>query len=497
MISEKKLKSWIDGNFNVLLIGKAGVGKSSIIKQCFEDNKINHLYFSGATLDPWVDFVGIPKEKETTSTDGKKTSYIELVRPKYFEQDEVEAIFIDELNRSHAKVRNAVMELIQFKSINGKKFDKLRFVWAAINPDTEKDENENNVYDVERLDPALKDRFQICYELPYQIDNSYFQSKYGSAGSVATKWWTGLDSKTKDVVSPRRLEYVLEALNKNIDVRDVLPKQANVKTLIEQIQNGSYEEQFIKLLEEGKYEAIISNDSLVQHNSKKIFGNESVLTKIVFSIPAENFVAKFKGFSEQEKRNIETVFSKMISPSIIVEPEKLEYVKNISEAIRRNSKKENGQLLAVLNNLIRSKSPKPPEGEKTESLSNSTQKMSKKDFKQINSFSNLISNANTTGVKVYHTRDLQTFLEQFDQTDETTITAYKTAFCSVVARFQNGTIVKQDVLLKFFSKAIETIENSVKNNKTSSIVWPKNIYNIHYVERRMKEIKKEIEQYNV
>ena len=79
--------------------GKAGVGKSSIIKQCFEDNKINHLYFSGATLDPWVDFVGIPKEKETTSTDGKKTSYIELVRPKYFEQDEVEAIFIDELNK--------------------------------------------------------------------------------------------------------------------------------------------------------------------------------------------------------------------------------------------------------------------------------------------------------------------------------------------------------------------------------------------------------------
>lgn len=496
MISEKKLKSWIDGNFNVLLIGKAGVGKSSIIKQCFEDNKINHLYFSGATLDPWVDFVGIPKEKETTSTDGKKTSYIELVRPKYFEQNEVEAIFIDELNRSHAKVRNAVMELIQFKSINGKKFDKLRFVWAAINPDTEKDENENNVYDVERLDPALKDRFQICYELPYQIDNSYFQSKYGSAGSVATKWWSGLDNKTKDVVSPRRLEYVLEALNKNIDVRDVLPKQANVKTLIEQIQNGSYEEQFTKLLEEGKYEAIISNDSLVQHNAKKIFGNESVLTKIVFSIPAENFVAKFKGFTEQEKKNIEIVFSKMISPSVVVEPEKLEYIKNISEALRRNSKKENGQLLTVLNNLIRSKSPKSPEVEKTEFLSaKSTQKMSKHDFNQINSFFTLISNASTTGVKVYHTRDLQTFLEQFDETDETTITAYKTAFDRVVGRFQNGTIIKQEVLTNFFKKCIDIIEASrTKNNK---IMWPSGCYSGNYNERRMKEIKEEIEKYNV
>ena len=40
----------------------------------------------------------------------------------------------DELNRAKPKVRNAVMELIQFRSINGIKFNNLRMIWAAINP---------------------------------------------------------------------------------------------------------------------------------------------------------------------------------------------------------------------------------------------------------------------------------------------------------------------------------------------------------------------------
>ena len=42
---------------------------------------------------------------------------------------------MDEFSRAHKKVRNAVMELIQFKSINGRKFKNLKIVWAAINPD--------------------------------------------------------------------------------------------------------------------------------------------------------------------------------------------------------------------------------------------------------------------------------------------------------------------------------------------------------------------------
>jgi len=143
----------LQNNLNVLLVGKHGVGKTSTVLDVFEKNKINYLYFSAPTMDPWVDFVGVPKEKQ----DDNGKSYLDLVRPKAFQDDSVEAIFLDEYNRSPKKVRNAVMELIQFKSINGKKFNNLKVIWAAVNPSEEDDTN----YDIEEIDPAQLDRFEI------------------------------------------------------------------------------------------------------------------------------------------------------------------------------------------------------------------------------------------------------------------------------------------------------------------------------------------------
>ena len=119
---DAKLDFWINKNYNVLFIGKHGVGKTSMVKDAFNRAGLNWMYFSASTMDPWVDFVGCPKEIH--KDDG--TSYLDMVRPKQFHDDEVEALFFDEYNRSHKKVRNAVMELIQFKSINGRKYNNLR-----------------------------------------------------------------------------------------------------------------------------------------------------------------------------------------------------------------------------------------------------------------------------------------------------------------------------------------------------------------------------------
>ena len=70
-----------------------------------------------------------------------------MVRPQEFQDDEVEAIFMDEFQKTQ-KVRNAVMELIQFKSINGRKFKNLKIVDAG------KDDEEFNYRDA--LDPAQR-----------------------------------------------------------------------------------------------------------------------------------------------------------------------------------------------------------------------------------------------------------------------------------------------------------------------------------------------------
>ena len=73
---------------------------------------------------------GLTLSEFLKKTDDNGNSYLDLVRPQEFQDDEVEAIFMDEFSR-HKKVRNAVMELIQFKSINGRKFKNLKIVWAA------------------------------------------------------------------------------------------------------------------------------------------------------------------------------------------------------------------------------------------------------------------------------------------------------------------------------------------------------------------------------
>ena len=119
---------WIENNLNVLLRGKHGVGKTAMVVDAFERNNLKYKYFSASTMGPWVDFIGVPKEK----TDENGNSYLDLVRPQEFQDDEVEAIFMDEFSRAHKKVRNAVMELIQFKSINGRKFKNLKIVWAPL-----------------------------------------------------------------------------------------------------------------------------------------------------------------------------------------------------------------------------------------------------------------------------------------------------------------------------------------------------------------------------
>ena len=120
---------------------------------------------------------------------------LDLVRPKAFATGDVEALFFDEFNRSPKKVRNAVMELIQFKSINGMKFPNLKIVWAAINPD-----DEEETYDVEKLDPAQEDRFHITVAVPYRPNVDWFRKNYNPRlADAAIQWWDELKPEDQEI----------------------------------------------------------------------------------------------------------------------------------------------------------------------------------------------------------------------------------------------------------------------------------------------------------
>lgn len=235
--NDSNIDFWIKENLNVLLRGKHGVGKTARILEAFTRNGLRYQYFSASTMDPWVDFIGVPKER----LDEKGEPYLDLVRPKNFQNDEVEAIFLDEFNRSSKKVRNAVMELIQFKSINGKKFKNLKIVWAAINPEDE----EVNKYDVEALDPAQMDRFHVILNIPYAPDADYFRGKYGrDMADIALQWWKEtLKDNEKDLVSPRRLDYMLDIFNKGGDLKPLVHSSVNLLPLTQQLKNGPVSKQ--------------------------------------------------------------------------------------------------------------------------------------------------------------------------------------------------------------------------------------------------------------
>ncbi len=66
-----------------------------------------------------------------------------------------------------------------------KRFNNLKIIWAAINPEDDEDE----VYDVEKLDPAQIDRFHVRVDIPYAVSTKYFKDKYDGAGIAAVDWW--------------------------------------------------------------------------------------------------------------------------------------------------------------------------------------------------------------------------------------------------------------------------------------------------------------------
>lgn len=246
-MKNEELDFAVEHNLNVLFVGRHGVGKTSIAKQTFERHGLRYLYFSGSTMDPWVDFIGVPREHN--DNDGKG-SFLDIVRPKHFRDDEIEAIIIDEYNRSDPAVQNAVMELIQFKSINGRKFENLRMVWAAINPPGMKDN-----YNVGNLDPAQLDRFEMSFEVPYKPSLKYFKKKYGHAvAKNAIDWWNALNDTAKDKVSPRRLDYAVQTFIDGGPITAVLPPEANRQKFIEVLKSGDLLNRFVKAHRNGDRE---------------------------------------------------------------------------------------------------------------------------------------------------------------------------------------------------------------------------------------------------
>lgn len=318
-VIDKKLDFWFKNGRNVLFVGKHGVGKTALIKSCFERNGLNHgetyLYFSASTLDPWVDLCGVPEK--TVSPEG--IPYLELVRPKALATGKVVAIFFDEFNRSVKKVRNAVMELLQFKSINGLVFPNLKCVWAAINPE------EDDVYDVEKIDPAQKDRFHIIQPIAYKPNKDWFVKRFGNQpGSAAIEWWNDLPEEEKNKVSPRRLEYALEEFELGGSLQDILPVSANINKLLQGLKNGPIESKLKEIFETSDIvngKIFLANDNNYLSSIKIILSTTEYMEFFVPLMPKEKIcslmsenanVCRFVTQASQKDKNLWNIMREIV-----------------------------------------------------------------------------------------------------------------------------------------------------------------------------------------
>jgi len=207
---EKKLLSYAKNNLNVLLIGSHGIGKTENVKAVAKQLNLKFKYYSASTLDPFADIVGIPVPDKENRT-------LNFFRPKDLE--DAEFIMFDELNRAHPRVLNAVLEIIQFKTVNGTALKNLKMIWAAVNPPGED-------YQVEELDPALVDRFHIFIKMKPEINVRYLSSVMPETLVRTLKdWWEhSLGDEQRKIFTPRRVEYLGMLIDKNIPWRDCFPQ---------------------------------------------------------------------------------------------------------------------------------------------------------------------------------------------------------------------------------------------------------------------------------
>jgi len=285
LMNMSMLEHYVKTGRNVLFEGHRGVGKTATIDGVFTMCGLRWKYFSAPTMDPWVDLVGVPKVIER---EGRR-SVTELIRPWYIEDDVYDAIFFDELNRASSKTLDAVLELIQFKSINGHKLNNLKCVWGAINP-----YDDTGTYNVEELDPALIDRFHCYIKFPYKIDEDYFRGKYPSIASYFIDWWNALPADAQAKVSPRRLEYLVEGYLDGSRLEDIVapePGKINIKELRDSIKAIPFKDLLAQTTELDAAKAILSQGNNVTKLLDLVKKKDPAATE---------FFTKFKGELPQE-----------------------------------------------------------------------------------------------------------------------------------------------------------------------------------------------------
>ena len=163
----------------VLLIGKAGTGKTFLLNSISEAMGLEHRHYN-ASLISFDDLVGFPYP----SSDGKSITFLPTPATIW----EAESVLVDELSRCKPETQNKFFSVIHEKKMQGLQLHKLRYRWAAMNPFKFDGGDNDEQYDGSRpLDQALADRFAFIIEVPDwpELSNKEQEAVIYPAGEAA------------------------------------------------------------------------------------------------------------------------------------------------------------------------------------------------------------------------------------------------------------------------------------------------------------------------
>ena len=176
-----------------LLIGHFGVGKTDIARDIAKETGRKLIILVLSQMEPG-DLIGLPARDEN------KTKFL---APDWWPEDGNVIILLDEINRAHRSIRNAIMQLLVDKRIHNHVLPEGTWLMASMNPP---DENYDQVELI--TDPAFLSRFFILEIHP-----------------EPSEWinWAEKNSIPRDIIN------FIEKYPEFLSVHDTLSLKASIK----------------------------------------------------------------------------------------------------------------------------------------------------------------------------------------------------------------------------------------------------------------------------